>query len=126
MYNNAYPEVNTMDTNEILLQLLEGQKQMNERLDGMDARFDGIDKRLDGMDARFDGIDKRLDGMDARFDGIDKRLDGIDNRLDKIETRLDNLEENEKVTRFAVNHIGEKLEDLIEVLNATNVVSFKY
>lgn len=73
-----------MDTNEILLQLLEGQKQMNERLDGMDAR------------------------------------------LDKIETRLDNLEENEKVTRFAVNHIGEKLEDLIEVLNATNVVSFKY
>ncbi len=73
-----------MDTNEILLQLLEGQKQMNERLDGMDKR------------------------------------------LDKIETRLDNLEENEKVTRFAVNHIGEKLEDLIEVLNATNVVSFKY
>lgn len=80
-----------MDTNEILLQLLEGQKQMNERLDGMD-----------------------------------KRLDGIDNRLDKIETRLDNLEENEKITRFAVNHIGEKLENLIEVLNATNVVSFKY
>lgn len=84
MYNNAYPEVNTMDTNEILLQLLEGQKQMNERLDGMDKR------------------------------------------LDKIETRLDNLEENEKITRSAVNHIGEKLEDLIEVLNATNVVSFKY
>ncbi|MGN0602953.1 MAG: hypothetical protein ACI4I2_03160, partial [Oscillospiraceae bacterium] len=82
-------------------------------------RFDGIDKRLDGMDARFDGIDKRLDGMDARFDGMDKRLD-------KIETRLDNLEENEKITRSAVNHIGEKLEDLIEVLNATNVVSFKY
>lgn len=73
-----------MDTNEILLQLLEGQKQMNERLDGMDKR------------------------------------------LDKIETRLDNLEENEKITRSAVNHIGEKLEDLIEVLNATNVVSFKY
>lgn len=101
-----------MDTNEILLQLLEGQKQMNERLDG-------VDKRLDGMD-------KRLDGMDARFDGIDKRLDGMDKRLDKIETRLDNLEENEKITRSAVNHIGEKLEDLIEVLNATNVVSFKY
>ena len=80
-----------MDTNEILLQLLEGQKQMNDRLDG-----------------------------------IDNRLDGIDDRLDKIETRLDNLEENEKITRFAVNHIGEKLEDLIEVLNSTNVVSFKY
>ena len=41
--------------------------QANNKVDGMDIRFDRIDTRLDGMDIRFDG-------MDARFDGIDETL----------------------------------------------------
>ena len=64
--------------------------------DGIDQRFDGIDKRLDGMDERFDGIDKRLDGIDQRFDGIDKRLDGMDERLDGMDRRLVVLEERSR------------------------------
>ncbi len=32
----------------------------NNRVDGMEIRFDRIDTRLDGMDARFDGIDEAL------------------------------------------------------------------
>ncbi|MGN0599197.1 MAG: hypothetical protein ACI4JK_04810, partial [Oscillospiraceae bacterium] len=66
------------------------------------------------------------DGVDKRLDGMDKRLDGMDSRLDKIETRLDNLEEDAQITRFAVNHIGEKFEELVTILNDTNVVSFKF
>ena len=73
-----------MDTNEILMQLLDGQKQINDRLDGMDKR------------------------------------------LDRIEDRLDSLEESEKITRSAVNHIGDKFEELVIILNETNVVNFKY
>ena len=53
----------------------------NNKVDGMEIRFDRIDTRLDG-------IDTRLDGMDARFDGIDTRLDGIDTRLDGMERDL--------------------------------------
>lgn len=35
------------EVKEILMQLVEGQKQTNERLDKMDERFDKIDNRLD-------------------------------------------------------------------------------
>ena len=65
---------------------------IDRRLDGIDQRFDGIDRRLDGIDQRFDGIDRRLDGIDQRFDGIDRRLDGIDRRLDGIDQRLDGVD----------------------------------
>ena len=39
-----------MTTEEMLLQLVEGQKQTNERLDKMDGRFDKIDSRLDTLE----------------------------------------------------------------------------
>ncbi len=36
-----------MNTEEVLMQLLEGQKQINSRLDKIDNRLDKIDDRLD-------------------------------------------------------------------------------
>lgn len=72
-------------------------------------------KLLEGQE----GINKRLDGMDKRFDGMEMRLD-------KIENRLDDMENEAKITRNAVNYIGDKLEELITVLNETNVVEIKY
>ena len=55
--------------------------------------------RLDGMDKRFDDVNKRLDDMDERFDDINKRLDSIDKRLD----------ENEEVQNEILNAIGTDL-----------------
>ena len=54
-----------MTDREMLEMLVEGQKQIFLRLDGVDSRLDGIDNRLDGIDNRLDGIDNRLDGIDA-------------------------------------------------------------
>ena len=51
-----------MTDREMLEMLVEGQKQIFLRLDGVDSRLDGIDNRLDGIDDRLDGIDVRLDG----------------------------------------------------------------
>ena len=65
---------------------------------------------------------KLLEGQE----GLNKRLDGMDKRLDKIENRLDDMENETKITRNAVNYIGDKLEELITVLNETNVVEIKY
>ena len=49
-----------MTDREMLEMLVEGQKQIFLRLDGVDSRLDGIDNRLDGIDNRLDGIDNRL------------------------------------------------------------------
>ena len=64
-----------MTDREMLEMLVEGQKQIFLRLDGVDSRLDGIDNRLDG-------IDDRLDGIDVRLDGIDRELLAIKNRQD--------------------------------------------
>lgn len=80
-----------MTNEEMLLYLLEGQENINNRLDKMDNRFDK---------------------MDSRFDIVENRLDEIENEA--------------KIMRNAVNYIGDKLEELIIVLNETNVVEIKY
>ena len=125
-----------MTNEERILELLEAQqgepRQINVRLDGMDARFDRMDARLDGIDARFDRMDARLDGMDARFDKMDARLDGMDARFDgidaqlvgvrarlnSIDTRLDKLEEDAEITRDGVNALIEWAE------NVSNAIRF--
>lgn len=45
---------------------------------------------------------------------------------DNLNKRLDEIEHETKITRNSVNHIGDKLEELVTVLNETNVVSMKY
>jgi hypothetical protein len=62
---------------ELLATISATQNRHGNRLDELDARFDGIDRRLDAHDKRFDGIDARLDGHDKRFDGMDAKLDEI-------------------------------------------------
>ncbi len=66
---------------------------IQETLQTMSARFDGVDERLDGIDKRLDSVDKRLDGVDERLDGVEKRLDGVEKRLDSVEERLDAVEQ---------------------------------
>ena len=97
-----------MTNEERILELLEAQqgelRQINVRLDSMDARFDRMDAQLDGMDVRFDGIDAQLVGMRARLNSID--------------TRLDKLEEDAEITRDGVNALIEWAE------NVSNAIRF--
>ena len=57
---------------------------------------------------------------------MNKRLDKIENRLDSIEEQIEDIKEDSAITRSATNRNGEKLEELVTLLNNTNVVSFKY
>lgn len=47
-----------MTTEELLLQLVEGQKQLFEGQKQTNERFDKIDERLDKMDSRLDTLEK--------------------------------------------------------------------
>ena len=85
------------ETLEAIGQLMDSRLQqamqpIHTRLDGIDERLDGIDARLDRVDERLDGIDARLDRVDERLDGIDARLDGMDERFEGIEARLDTMQ----------------------------------
>lgn len=43
-----------------------------------------------------------------------------------IMKKLDDIENEAKITRNAVNHSSSKFEELITLLNETNVISMKY
>lgn len=53
-----------MNTEEMLLQLIEGQKQINKRLDNMEEQ---LNKRMGNMEKRMDNIEVQLE--EIRHDG---------------------------------------------------------
>ena len=59
----------------------------------------------------------------SMFEKIDKRFDSIDKRLDKLENDIEEIKEDAKVTRAAVNYIGQRLDDLIQELKANQVIA---
>ena len=98
----------TEDTRMILKELSkvnECLNRMDDRFDGVGRRLDKVDDRLDKMDDRFDRMDERLDKMDERFDRMDDRFDRMDDRFDKMDQRVDNLEKTTKISIVAEGHI---------------------
>lgn len=93
-----------MNTEEMLIQILDGQKQINEHLDN-------IDQRLGGMEMRMDDMDKRMGNMEMRMDNMDKRMGGMEKRMNNIEVQLEEIRHDGKITRVATNRIGEMLEE---------------
>ena len=55
------------------------------KIDGVNARIDGLEKSLNN---RIDGLEKSLDAkigtVNARIDGLDDRLDDVDKKFDRI------------------------------------------
>ena len=46
--------------------------------------------------------------------------------ISAIKDDIEELKENTEITRTAVNYTGEKLDELVTLLNQTKVVTFKY
>ena len=67
---------------------------------------------LEAQQGELRQINVRLDSMDARFDGIDAQLVGVRARLNSIDTRLDKLEEDAEITRDGVNALIEWAENV--------------
>ena len=71
------------EVKEILIQLVEGQKQTNERLDKMD-------NRLDKMDERFDKIDNRLDEQYNMIHQLTLNQEAMQKDIKSIKITLEN------------------------------------
>lgn len=61
---------------------------INNRLNGVDSRFDRVDSRLDGVESRLDRVESRLDGVGSKLERQGERLHGLDMKLDQILDRL--------------------------------------
>ena len=79
-----------MTTEEMLLQLIEGQKRTDERLDKIDGRLDKMDCRLDKMDERFNKIDNRLDEQYNMIHQLTLNQEAMQKDIRSIKVTLEN------------------------------------
>ena len=68
-----------MTDREMLEMLVEGQRQIFGRLDGIDTRLDKVDTRLDGIDEELSSIKNRLDILTERQRLLEKKFDRMIN-----------------------------------------------
>ena len=119
-----------MTDREMLEMLVEGQRQIFGRLDGIDTRLDKVDTRLDGIDTRLDKVDARLDGIDARLDKVDARLDRIDEELSSMKNRLDILTERhrllekkfDRMINFDFKQMQDTLDTIVTLLQIREII----
>ena len=71
-------------------------EKMLQMLEALTGEVKNINTRLDNMEARLDSMDTRFDNMEARLDSMDTRFDKIEARLDNMEARLDNMQHDIK------------------------------
>ena len=73
-----------LTTEEMLLQLIEGQKKINERLDTIYKRLEDVDQHIDEPMSIGASMWDCFSAIDERFEAIDERLEGIEKILDKF------------------------------------------
>lgn len=66
--------------------------------------FHLIFQKLDGVDARLNGMDKRFDAVDARLDGMDEKMDAMNTELRYVRLRMEK-EIAENIKRVAEGHM---------------------
>ena len=72
---------------------------VEERLDAVDARLDGVDKRLDAMDARLDGMDEKIESVRSDVQRLDRKIEAVkddvrrlDGKIDEVSSRVTTVE----------------------------------
>lgn len=89
-------------------------EKMDQRMDGIDRRFEAIEARLDAMDRRFEAIEARLEEMDRRFEAIEARLDAMDQRFEEMDQRFAAMDQAMKEMDDKIEHRTVFLLDEIE------------
>ena len=114
-----------MTTEEMLLQLIEGQKKTTEELSGFKEEFSSfkseVNNRFDEINKRFDAQDKRLDNLESDVRSIKVTLENDVDRSIKLllEMQLSNSERFQTLEKdvreikdtLAINEVIEELKE---------------
>jgi len=84
-------------------------REMSQRFEAHDKKFDEIVKRLEEHDKKFDEIVKRLEEHDKKFDEIVKRLEEHDKKFITLEEQMNKGFEN---TERYFRYLASTLEDI--------------
>lgn len=103
-------------TEEMLLQLIEGQKQLADDLAAVKAE----QKQM------ADDLSSVKDDLVSVKDDLASFKKEVNNRFDKVDNELEELKEHAHITRSATNGLIEKMEDFVSAYNELHSPEFKF
>lgn len=65
---------------QMITEVREGFKRMDQRFESVDKRFESVDKRFESIDKKFEAVRQQ---MDRRFNASDKRFESMERHFDK-------------------------------------------
>lgn len=75
----------------------QGLDAVNGRVEGVGGRLDGIDGRVEGLSGKLKGVEGHFQGLEAKIEGVDDRVDGINQRIGQLPVTLEIGELHRKV-----------------------------
>ena len=75
-------------------------KDVNQRFDKLEWRFDKLEQRFDKLEWRFDKLEQRFDKLEWRFDKLEQRFDKFEQRFDKFECDVNQRFDEAKAINF--------------------------
>jgi chromosome segregation ATPase len=66
-------------------------ERVEQGLDAVNGRVEGVGGRLDGIDGRVEGLSGKLKGVEGHFQGLEAKIEGVDDRVDGVNQRVGQL-----------------------------------
>ena len=78
---------------------------MEEKVDRLETRFDGLEEKVDRLETRFDGLEEKVNGLETKADRLDVKTDRIEKQItDEMEDTSQMLkilfEQTDKITNY--------------------------
>lgn len=109
-----------MMSEQLLLTIVQELQGLNGRFDKMDKRFDQVEQRLDKVEQRLDQMDKRFEQVEQRLDTMDSRLEAIEIEVKQVNTSLSQMELSQPSDIHSMLHIiSHKIDSLTKDIEYT-------
>jgi chromosome segregation ATPase len=85
-------------------------ERVEQGLDAVNGRVEGVGGRLNGIDGRIEGLSGKLKGVEGHFQSIEAKVEGVDDRIESVNQRIGQLPATLEITELhrALTTIGER------------------
>jgi chromosome segregation ATPase len=83
--------------NDMAERVEQGLEAVNGRVEGVGGRLDGIDGRLEGLSGKLRGVEGHFQALEAKIDGACDRVEGVDQQIDRLPVTLQISELHRKI-----------------------------
>ncbi|ROO90213.1 hypothetical protein EDD29_7931 [Actinocorallia herbida] len=91
------------------------EQSLSDMADRIDQGLDSVGSRVEGLGGRLEGIDGRLEGLSGKINGFDSRFDALGERLSQLPAALEINEIHRRLAELAQRpHLdyGERFDEL--------------